>query len=371
MITFTEDFKDSAVAVKRLNLHPSQWGISEGTLFSKLNIDKTDQMAAFFFGDVNWRNYEVEFKIRQISAGSKHQLIRVDLRRNDVTHSMLSIYTGGTAVGYIQTVDNKGIINQALARLPKPMGAGDQADWSMFKIVLSDSVATVYVDGTLIGKVDNVAATSGFVRVNIFNLNIMVTDLKVTVVKTSDKQQEIRSSRNILPNSSFEFCTQDSLPDYWGCMSWGIDDPPYWAVHFDEWRKHWGTDNDVAFSGGRSVRITNPDDKPAGGALWLRSVSSLGTTPGKPYTFSAYMKSDTPGMRVSLSRQREVALSTEWQRYSVPYTNKGGSLVLDAMEICPVSKGTLWVDAVQLEEESETTPYCASLQDMLLASQSG
>jgi hypothetical protein len=370
VIVFSEDFKDSAAAVKKLNLNTKMWEVSDGAVRSRNGV--TGGSTSFAFGDTRWCDYEVEFKIKQLEVNPKNYNFSIFVRCNDnypKDTSHLRFYCGGTAITYIETVDKKRTRHNNLGLLPKPLGVGEQSPWSTFKIVVSGSTAAVYVDGVLIGKVENVAPGSGNLAIFPYNVNIMLTDLKVTVLRMSGEQQNLKASHNILPNSSFEFCTQDNLPDYWGCLSWGITDP-YWAAHFDEWVKNYGTDSSTAFDGVRSMRINNPLDKPdrKNGVFYLCSVCNLGAAVNKPYILSAYMKSAVPGMKVSLSG-KEISLTMDWQRYSTSYINNGRP-VSDAISIYPIDSGTFWVDALQLEEGSKPTPYVYSLRDRLLAVQS-
>lgn len=87
--------------------------------------------------------------------------------------------------------------------------------------------------------------------------------------------------------------------------------------------------------------------------------------PGKTYTLSAYMKSNTPGMSAEVCLfetwkriKKKVELNTEWKRYSV--TGKIPvywlPLVIPMIN-CRVTKGQkVWIDAVSLTE-GELVPY--------------
>jgi hypothetical protein len=375
VIMFNEDFKDSAAAIKKLNLNPNEWQVSGGVLHSKntANIaedSKTIENAVFSVGDANWKDYEVEFKIKRLEINPKDQHFSIFVRNNGVlgkATSGLRLYCRGSAVVFLENVDKKTTRHDFLGNLPKPMEVGEKVPWSTFKISVKDSTAAVYKDGVLIGKVENVVPATGMVAFYAYRVKVDISDLKVTVYSTSDKKQELKASNNIFPNSSFEFCTQDDLPDYWGCRHWGIS-APYYAVHFDEWIKNYGTDTSTAFDGKRSIRINNPFNKPDMGALCLRSQSNLG--PNGVYTISAYMKSAVPGMKISLAG-KDIVLTTEWQRYSTVLDYNGAKNIEANIDIYPLEKGTFWVDAVQMEAGDALTPYAASLQDTILAAQFG
>jgi len=171
------------------------------------------------------------------------------------------------------------------------------------------------------------------------------------------------NAKNMIANSSFEYSTQDQLPDFWGCAGWGMADP-YWSIHFEEWTQNFALDEATAYEGKKSMRIHNPFDRENKNGLCLTS-NLLGTKTEVDYTLSAYMKGD-PGMRVNFAG-KEISLTGEWQRYVCPFVFKDGKdagrFVLgqnaeaDTIKIYPLCKGTFWVDAVQLEKSSEATSY--------------
>jgi hypothetical protein len=363
---FSEDFKDSAAAMKKLNLNPDMWKVSDGILHSRNTIDNS---AIFSFGDANWKDYDVEFKIRRLEVNPRGQHFSIYVRcDNDLPNvsSGLRFYCTNS-MNCLETVQGKTIRHLEMAGiLPKPMEVGEKSPWSTFKVAVKDRSAVVYVGGASICKIDNVVPSSGKLAFFAYNVKVEITDLKVTVFSKMDGRQESKISCNRFPNSSFEFCTQDRLPDYWGCRHWGIYDP-YYAVHFDDWTKFYGTDSNTAFDGSASMRISNSFDRTDNDALCLRSMSRLG--PDGLYTISAYMKSTVPGMRVNLAG-KEVALTTDWQRYSTVLDYRGSLGPEVTVDIYPLEKGVFWVDAVQMEEGSQLTPYVASLQDTLLAMQS-
>ena len=171
--------------------------------------------------------------------------------------------------------------------------------------------------------------------------------------------------RNLAPNSSFEYCSEPSMADYWGCPHWGIQDPQ-WILRMDEWRRRFGIDEQTAYHGRRSLRVDYPFDKPQGNGLVPRSCY-LGLVTGRQYTVSAYLKSEPAGMRVGLLG-KEVTLTKEWKRYELPWVRKTASVYEDMLNIVPLSKGVMWVDAIQVEEGEKATGYGASVTDDQLAS---
>ncbi|MGB9596733.1 MAG: endo-1,4-beta-xylanase [Candidatus Poribacteria bacterium] len=89
---------------------------------------------------------------------------------------------------------------------------------------------------------------------------------------------------------------------------------------------------------------------------------------GESYTLSAYMKADKEGLIGVLSiRQafrgnprKEFQLTTDWERYSFTFQPQSDqifvALGLD-LEASKQAKGTIWIDGVQLEKNSQLTEY--------------
>lgn len=74
----------------------------------------------------------------------------------------------------------------------------------------------------------------------------------------------------------------------------------------------------------------------------------------KKYSLSAYMKSEPAGVKVQLGNvegnKKTVTLTNKWQRYTTTFVKSTNSLYSDMIQIAPLNKGTVWVDAVQLED---------------------
>jgi len=361
---FREDFRNPQAAATKLNLKPDSWAVADGVLTSKT---RADSIPTFTFGKPDWRNYDLEFKLRRTGTTGGDQHFGVRVRSSEGGY--LQIYTRGDVVNVMEVAGGETLRNESVGTLPTAMETGPNAPWTSFRISLTDSTAKVYVNGALVGTVQNVAPRAGGVYFYAYNVTVQLDDLKATVLSTEEKgAQEFKPSANIAPNSSFEFSTQDNLPDYWGCPHWGIWDT-YFVVHFDEWAQRYGLDTSTAYDGSRSMRVECQFDKPnaGGSALIVRSII-LGSAANTQYVLSAYMKSKEPGVVVGMG-DKQFTLTTDWQRYSVPFIQDGKSLYADMINIYPVSKGTYWIDAVQLEKGTEPTAYGPSLVDTVLIQQ--
>ena len=81
---------------------------------------------------------------------------------------------------------------------------------------------------------------------------------------------------------------------------------------------------------------------------------------GEPYTLSVYMKADRPGTQVLIygipGPAKMLSVDTEWKRYSHTVTSKE-TTTRGRARLSMKSAGTLWVDAAQLEEGDQASPY--------------
>ena len=338
-IIINERFTDTS-GFKQLNLNQAQWRVVDGEL-RNVPAPLVDAMTAFEFGDADWNDYEITFKLRRVqSYPQKDQHFGIFVR--DSAAGGVRLYCRGEAINY--WVDAR---HEILGMLAQPLAAGPQAPWTAFRITVNGPQVKVYADNVLVGTIDQVALAAGKIRFYAYNVDLALKDLNVTVSRTGEKNSTSNAtSKNLLHNSSFEQCTLDDLPDYWGVPHWGLCDP-YWAVNFEEWQKHFITDKTVAYDGKRSLKIVNPENTPSFG-LTLWSVC-LSVKQNEKYRFSAYLKSAPAGLKVTLDKET-FTLTDHWQRYSTTFVNdnKQGPYS-DMLNLVVLEKGTVWIDAVQLE----------------------
>lgn len=155
---------------------------------------------------------------------------------------------------------------------------------------------------------------------------------------------------NFLINGSFEV-PGVGIPYAWGSGHWGVGHLP-WAADMDLFRERWGLDTTVAHHGEASLRIHNAPDMPL-----LRAVSAWFTPPraAAGLVCSAWLRSDREGLPVVLQaagRSTTAQVGTEWTQAQVSGV-AGGERTL--VTIAPQAPGTLWVDAVQVQEGDEAT----------------
>ena len=153
--------------------------------------------------------------------------------------------------------------------------------------------------------------------------------------------------RNLLYNAGFEDWSNPDLPDGWRRTPEATRETSAGLA----------PDETVTFNGKRSLRWSLD-----GGALSHITQRRDYLSPGvveAPCTFSAYLRGEPPAVRVALTCGRwrkEAVTSGEWQRFSVVAESGSGGRAFP-IRIEKLSKGVLWVDAVQLEEADEPTPY--------------
>ncbi|MHB9107030.1 MAG: glycoside hydrolase 5 family protein [Armatimonadota bacterium] len=126
-------------------------------------------------------------------------------------------------------------------------------------------------------------------------------------------------------------------------------------------------DTTTSAHGAASLRLTASDPVKLGSARGFAFVGAVfnrvALQRDRAYTVSAYLKADRPGMKAVLycgettwagNEWGEIPVTTEWQRYSIPfYTGnfRRSGYYLTWVGLAPgCTEGTLWVDAVQLEE---------------------
>jgi len=176
-------------------------------------------------------------------------------------------------------------------------------------------------------------------------------------------------TENLLRNSGFETCTSENIPDYWGSGHFGFA-PEQWAYRMDEWRTRWGVDNTISHSGNRSLRIVGSEE-PAG--LQAYSCFAYPTGSNKPYTFSAWLKSDAKDMTASLQfsgspvESLSIPGDNRWRRYSIT------AIPVDAFGeanqqktwciVTPQKSGNLWIDDTQFELGTKATDYRPAIED--------
>ena len=165
---------------------------------------------------------------------------------------------------------------------------------------------------------------------------------------------------NLLRNASFEKEMLPGWPAEW-TPSYSIKEPGFIGAPHSPW----GTDNEHAFHGKRSLRMVKRDDSKDGVAVFQPFYSET-RKPGETFVLSLYLRAAAPDTRVhfrtnSMTSYYRFKVSTEWKRYVIPITSEIPSfkkhIVTQYLYFFLSSKGTLWVDAMQFEKGAEATEF--------------
>ena len=156
--------------------------------------------------------------------------------------------------------------------------------------------------------------------------------------------------KNLMPNPSFEEARMEGWPDGW------FGD--HVRIHMLPSRQASGLDDRDPYHGRQCLRVVK--DK-----RFMTYLASTGVNapPGKRYTISAWMQTDTPGVKVRLywgGGHEEFDLTGEWQRYSFTVSPNKGKKGRQVLQIWPWDTRrdfTFYIDAVQIEEGNGTTDY--------------
>jgi hypothetical protein len=171
---------------------------------------------------------------------------------------------------------------------------------------------------------------------------------------------------NLLPNSSFEVTTTGDMPDCWD--QYGGP----WAVR--GWHSLWKVDRTQSYDGRNSILLEITDNsqigkialKPSWSKKTVRIFQWDKLKVGQTYTFSVYMKSGREGIPVNVALPQEniVRVGKEWKRFV--FRVKAMNETSIRLSISPLSIGKVWIDAMQLEQDSVATPYRPSTLDASL-----
>ncbi|MDD3927881.1 MAG: hypothetical protein PHT33_14620, partial [bacterium] len=182
------------------------------------------------------------------------------------------------------------------------------------------------------------------------------------------------ATQNLLPNGSFEACSSNNLPDYWGTNHFGLQTDE-WVANLSSWHTRWQVDNTTSHSGSQSLKIVGPasllqasQELVPISCFVYRAASELNTA----YTLSVWMKSNQASQPVTMlmrwsngSASQQVNVGNTWQRYSLNFTPAASPIYCLFDNI---GNGTLWIDDVQIERGTYATPYKASVLDQSILS---
>lgn len=316
------------------------WRVADGVLkYPEIKSGKP-----VVFGTYQWRDYELEFKVRRLEAPKNGQHWGFFLQYG--SNRPIQLYSRGNSLICLD-----GEFHQQMgSRFKEPLPLGKDAAWTQFNVSVHGNRIEVKMNGEVIAVYDAPERRSGKVAFYSLNVAYEIDDMRFFVYEPaptiSAKNNKKEDTGNLLFNSGFEQSTQEGLPDYWGCPHWGICDTAA-ILNPDRWRENFGIDTHDPFEGKNCLRINNPNKGEPPLSLRIRSCN-VRSKSGVKYTLSAWLKSSVDGQKVRLGNEA-VTVTTSWKRYAVEFVNDGKSLYHDMIDLYPESGGTLWIDAVQLE----------------------
>lgn len=167
-------------------------------------------------------------------------------------------------------------------------------------------------------------------------------------IKSIDLRPAVSGS-NIVVNGSFEQLDAQGMAQGW---KWGAHWPADASCVIDE---------TTAVSGSRSLKIVNrtPLESPYTGLL--STAASSRTVPGKPYTLSAWVKSDDPGVAsicTGMGWRYRIMLSPtggEWVPVALTFTPDQADKNIEIFVQSESPTSGLWLDDIKLEAGDSAT----------------
>ncbi len=228
--------------------------------------------------------------------------------------------------------------------------------WYEFRIIKRGGVFEWFVDGR---KICDIMEPGMEGELALMGWRIKTAYDGVRVYKINEETTmpgDVKNRVNVVRNSSFED-SNENLPPYWQPVR-SLSIP----IDFETMENFWNSftvDTSEKYHGSASLRLK-------GGDKWNGLLSHwINVQKGKSYTLSVFLKSDVEKMPVNISLwgipRKQVEAGRDWQRFSFtfPEINQGRTRIM----LNPSAEGCLWVDAVQIEEGSETTDFRVNQMD--------
>ncbi len=363
-LIITPDFSGAAVPPS-IRFNNPNWKTVNGVLQSPDHSGKG--LSGFSIGSEDWRDYEAQFRLRTLAQHPKDQHFGFSLRKG------VSSYSRGNIM--VLQIPERKIHAGFGKKFKQELPVGKNAEWTDFIVSVKGTTLTVKLNGEVVATMDDIPEGTGKFTFYAYQNYLEIADLCLKVYRKGNSVSEEKSPNAVL-NASFEQCTLDGLPDYWGVPAWGLVEPEVIVNYYKEWCNRYNSDTSTAYHGKRSLRIVNSEDKKAklSYSLWSCFLREKKDT---TYTLSAYMKSDTPGMKILMrgfglgggkKLEKTVSLTTDWKRYEYTFTTLSSN---GPVFFIPFSKGTFWIDAVQVEAGEKATSFQLADTDRRLTTHEG
>ncbi len=165
---------------------------------------------------------------------------------------------------------------------------------------------------------------------------------------------------NLMQNPSLEDASLTNWPDY--CKPWDA------TPRINAANQGWGLVTDSPYHGGKCLKIVR--DSTLNG-FYFTLIPQHSDSNGKDYTFSVYLKTDAAGAAANNGQGLSVRLqgtadgigytdvyvdSTSWTRKSFTF-NVPANLSSNKFQVILLEDGTIWADAVQVEQASSVSAF--------------
>ena len=309
----------------------------------------------------NLRDFELAWSFRRIEGGKKDNHVGLSIEREAGTWVLF--FRGDRAQWYFKpkepASEKEKMTFKGHAPVLCPMDA-------VIKVVArcSQERIVIEVNGAKAAEFGP-APGGGAVSFYTYQVKAEIYDIRMTSRGDDDAPvpQERPTAINLIANPSFEICASPDIPDGWTHEpGWGNEPDESWcsAPGYERWHQHWSLDTSRPYHGGRSMRVKHP--------LRLHGMV-FQMARGTDYTFSAYLRSDredllafigaaSPGHRY---QGEEVHVGKGWKRYFVKFSPYAlPDHPYRSVTIVPKERGTLWVDAVQIEKGDTRSAFTPS-----------
>lgn len=347
-IVFHENFESAASVDGRWDLKGGGWDVSGNQLTSRFELGVAS--AATMKEGSGHSGYAIDFDVRRNNGDSKDSHCGVHLADGNY------VFIRENAVCHLGPESNgeQGV---------RPQQGFPRGEWFHVRVICGERETTASVNGRIVFSIPRATDKSKLAKISLsaWQMSASFKNFRITKLP-GDGRPGVASVKNLVPNSGFEFISQERLPDYWGTPNWGIGNVK-WFSDFQAWRTLWGAVDEGAYDGRRAFLLCCPDRGRHPGLL--RSCE-LNVSPKKRYVVSAYMRCEPEGVEATLAGS-SLKLTGKWLRYSAPFICRDKASYSRMLDIDIKTCGKVWVDDVQVEEGVEPTPYLPSETDVLLA----
>lgn len=260
---------------------------------------------------------------------------------------------------------SEGAVDLAIMRI-KPWGTLAKAkvpispEWRKAEMIIAPDSRQEDCDNT---RFELYFSTTGTLYVSDIHVaettkdNVLVNRIRLEMLRSTEPANEL----NVLRNSSFEV----------GISGWGTASFDHNVIAIDGNESHHGKAS-ARIDLNRAILPSGFADYPKPRQVSFDNVklATKGWTrfrQGKPYTLSAFLKSDRAGRQASLGvsfmtrerRLQSITVGTDWQRHVLSFAAPDAFGFVEFTSATEEGVSALWVDAVQLQEGEAETAYAS------------